>query len=173
MLLAAYMVCGFGLASIYAISWLKGRRDRRPRLGLIIPFTIAAIATPIQIFVGDVAARGVADHQPAKFAGFECIQETGPNQTEWIMGICTDDGVKFGIPLPGVDSLLVGFSTGHRIGQRNPELADPGATDSRGRAPPATTLLHLAFDTMVGIGFTLLGLASWFAWSMWRRQEAA
>jgi cytochrome d ubiquinol oxidase subunit I len=37
--------------------------------------------------------------------------------------------------------------------------------------PPATTLLHLAFDTMVGIGFALLGLAAWFGWSMWRRKK--
>ncbi len=178
MLLAAYMVCGFGLASIYAIRWMRGRRDRRTRLGFIIPFAIAAIATPVQIFVGDVAARGVADHQPAKFAAFECIQETGSNQTEWLGGICTDDGVKWGIPMPGVDSLLVGFSTdtvvtGFEPNADNPELAGvSGATsippDER---PPATTMLHLAFDVMVGIGFALLGLAAWFGWSLWRRKK--
>ena len=77
MLLGAYLVVGFGLASIYAFGMLKGRRERRHRLGLIIPLTVAAILTPVQIFVGDVAARGVADHQPAKFAAFECVEETG------------------------------------------------------------------------------------------------
>ena len=89
MILAAYMVAGFLVASIYAVGMLRGRRDRLHRLGLLIPLTVACIATPIQIFVGDTAARAVADHQPAKFAGFECIQETGPNQTEYIGGICT------------------------------------------------------------------------------------
>ena len=71
MLLAAYMVVGFGLASMYAVAMLRdpAKRDRRHRLGLLIPLTVAAIVAPIQIFVGDVAARGVADHQPAKFAG--------------------------------------------------------------------------------------------------------
>ncbi len=177
MLLAAYMVCGFGLASIYAVGWLRGRRDRRHRVGFAIPFAIAAIATPIQIFVGDVAARGVADHQPAKFAAFECINETGPNQTEWLGGICTDEGVKYGIGVPGLDSLLVGFSTdtvvtGFEPNAEDPTLAGPsGATsippDER---PPATTLLHLAFDVMVGIGFGLLALAGWFGWSAWRRR---
>ena len=77
MILAAYMVTGFLVASIYAVGMLKGRRDRLHRLGLLIPLTIACIATPIQLFVGDTAAREVADHQPAKFAGMECIQETG------------------------------------------------------------------------------------------------
>lgn len=163
MLLAAYMVAGFGVASIYAISWLKGKRDRRTRLGFIIPFTIAAIATPVQLFVGDVAARGVYDHQPAKFAGFECIYETGPNQTEWIGGICTDDGVKYGIPLPGVDSLLAGFSTDTVVTGFN-DIPDD-------EQPPAPTLLHLSFDVMVGIGTGLFLLAAWFGWSMWRRKK--
>jgi cytochrome d ubiquinol oxidase subunit I len=163
MLLAAYMVAGFGLASIYAVAWLRGRRDRRTRLAFVIPFAIAAIATPIQIFVGDTAARGVADHQPAKFAGFECIEETGPNQTEWIGGICTDDGVKYGIGIPGLDSLLVGFSTDTVVTGLN-DIPDD-------EEPPAKTLLHLSFDTMVGIGTALLLLAAWFGWSMWRRKK--
>ena len=56
MILAAYMVAGFLVASIYAVGMLKGRRDRLHRLGLLIPLTIACIATPIQLFVGDTAA---------------------------------------------------------------------------------------------------------------------
>ncbi len=178
MLLAAYMVCGFGLASIYAISWLRGKRSRRTKVAFAIPFAIAAIATPIQIFVGDVAARGVADHQPAKFAAFECIQETGPDQTEYLGGICTDDGVEGGLGIPGLDSLLVGFSTsqvvtGFEANAENPGLAGPSGVSSvpPDERPPATTLLHLSFDTMVGIGFGLLGLAAWFGWSAWRRKK--
>ncbi|MFI5027172.1 MAG: cytochrome ubiquinol oxidase subunit I, partial [Solirubrobacterales bacterium] len=56
MILAAYMVAGFLGASIYAVGMLRGRRDRLHRLGLLIPLTVALIATPIQIFVGDTAA---------------------------------------------------------------------------------------------------------------------
>src|SRR5215813_1882177 len=115
MILAAYMVTGFLVASIYAVGMLKGRRDRLHRLGLIIPLTIACIATPIQLFVGDTAAREVADHQPAKFAGMECIQKTGTHQTEYIGGVCTSDGVKGAIGIPGLDSLLVGFSTDTKV----------------------------------------------------------
>ena len=110
MILAAYMVVGFLVASIYAVGMLRGRRDRLHRLGLLIPLTVACIATPVQLFVGDTAARAVADHQPAKFAGFECIQETGPDQTEYLGGVCTDNGVKGAIGIPGLDSFLVGFS---------------------------------------------------------------
>jgi len=166
MLLAAYMVVGFGLASLYAISMLRDpakRTSRRHRLGLLIPLTVGAILTPIQLYVGDVAARGVADHQPAKFAGFECIQETGPNQTEWIGGICTDDGVKFGIGIPGLDSFLVGFSTDTVVTGLNDIPED--------ERPPSNTLLHLAFDAMVGIGTGLLALGAWFGIAWWRRKD--
>src|ERR687893_2115935 len=94
---------------------LKGRRDRLHRLGLLIPLTIACIATPVQLFVGDTAAREVADHQPAKFAAMECVQETGTNQAEYIGGICTEDGVKGAIRIPGLNSFLVGWSTDTKV----------------------------------------------------------
>ena len=66
---------------------LKGRRDRYHQLGFAIPFTIAAIVTPIQMFVGDTAARAIAEDQPAKFAAMEYVTETGHDQPEWIGGI--------------------------------------------------------------------------------------
>ena len=163
MILAAYMVVGFMVASIYAVGMLKGRRDRLHRLGLLIPLTIGCIATPIQLFVGDTAAREIADHQPAKFAGMECIQETGPNQTEWVGGICTDDGVKWGIGIPDLDSYLVGFSADTVV----TGLEDI-PVDER---PPANTLLHLAFDTMVGVGTGLMLLAVWLAIVWWKRRD--
>jgi cytochrome d ubiquinol oxidase subunit I len=163
MVLAAYMVVGFLVASIYAVGMLKGRRDRLHTLGLIIPLTIACIATPVQLFVGDTAARGVADHQPAKFAAMECIQKTGDDQTEYLGGVCTEDGVKGAIGIPGLDSFLVGFSTHTEVTGLN-EIPDD-------EEPPAHTMLHLAFDTMVGIGTALLGLGAWFAFVWWKRRD--
>jgi cytochrome d ubiquinol oxidase subunit I len=163
MILAAYMVVGFLVASIYAVGMLKGRRDRLHRLGLLIPLTIGLIATPIQLFVGDTAARAVADHQPAKFAGIECIQQSGDHQTEYVGGICTANGVKFAIPIPDLDSFLVGFSADTDVTGLNDIPKD--------ERPPANTLLHLAFDTMVGIGSALLLLGLWLAWSWWKKRE--
>ena len=75
MILAAYLVTGFLVASVYAVGMLRGRRDRHHRLGLLIPLTVAAIATPIQFAVGDTAARAIADDQPIKFAAMECVQD--------------------------------------------------------------------------------------------------
>jgi cytochrome bd-type quinol oxidase subunit 1 len=51
MILAAYLVTGFLIASVYAVGMLRGRRDRHHRLGLLIPLTVASILTPIQFAV--------------------------------------------------------------------------------------------------------------------------
>jgi cytochrome d ubiquinol oxidase subunit I len=163
MILAAYMVVGFLVASIYAVGMLKGRRDRLHRLGLIIPLTIACIATPLQLLVGDTAAREVAKDQPAKFAAMECIQDTGGHQTEYIGGICTADGVKFAIPIPELDSLLVGFSPDTKVTGLN-SIPD----DER---PPVNTLLHLAFDLMVGVGSALMLLALSLLYSWYKKRD--
>ena len=143
MILAAYIVVGFLVASIYATGMLKGRRDRLHRLGLLIPLTIGLIAAPLQFLVGDTAARAVAENQPAKFAGMECIQKTGGHQTEYVGGICTSSGVKAAIPIPDLDSFLVGFSADTKVTGLN-------SIPPQNR-PPANTLLHLSFDAMIGI----------------------
>src|SRR4051795_10102423 len=153
MILAAYLVTGFLVASIYAVGMLRGRRDRYHRLGLLIPLTVACIATPIQFAVGDTAARAIADDQPVKFAAMECNQTTHRQVTEYIFGICTDDGVKGGLGIPGFDSFLVGFSTDTKV-----TGLDTVPADDR---PPANTMLHWAFDVMVGICTLLMGLGLW------------
>ena len=163
MILAAYMVAGFLVASVYAVGMLRGRRDRYHRLGFVIPFTVAAIATPIQLFVGDTAARAIAEDQPAKFAAMEYVTETGPNQPEYVGGFFIDGEVKGAIKIPDLDSILVGFS---------PDTVVTGLDQiPDDEEPPAPTLLHLAFDAMVGIGTGLFLLAVWFAIAWWRRRD--
>jgi cytochrome bd ubiquinol oxidase subunit I len=163
MILAAYLVTGFLVASIYAVGMLRGRRDRVHRLGLLIPLTVACIATPIQFVVGDTAARAIAKDQPVKFAAMECVQQTSTHVTEYIYGRCTSDGVKGGIGIPGFDSFLVGFSTSTQV-----TGLDSVSPDDR---PPANTMLHWAFDTMVGICTVLSALGAWFGFVWWRRRD--
>jgi cytochrome d ubiquinol oxidase subunit I len=163
MILAAYLVTGFLVASVYAVGMLRGRRDRHHRLGLLIPLTIAVIVTPIQFLVGDTAARSIAKDQPVKFAAMECVQETSTHVTEYIGGRCTSEGVKGGIGIPGLDSWLVGFSTDTEV-----IGLDSVPPDDR---PPANTLLHWAFDAMVGICSALILLGLWLGIAWWRRRD--
>jgi cytochrome d ubiquinol oxidase subunit I len=163
MILAAYLVTGFLVASVYAVGMLRGRRDRHHRLGLLIPLTVAAIATPIQFAVGDTAARAIAHDQPIKFAAMECVQHTDTHVTEYILGRCTSSGIKGGIGIPGFDSFLVGFSTDTKV-----TGLDTVPPSDR---PPLNTMLHWAFDAMVGICTLLIGLGLWLGWAWWRRRD--
>src|SRR6478672_11405752 len=163
MILAAYLVTGFLVASVYAVGMLRGRRDRYHRLGLLIPLTVACIVTPIQFAVGDTAARAIAEDQPIKFAGMECVQQTSTDVTEYIYGRCTSSGVKGGIGIPGFDSFLVGFSTDTKV-----TGLDTVPPQDR---PPANTMLHWAFDTMVGICTALIALGAWFGFVWWRKRD--
>jgi cytochrome bd ubiquinol oxidase subunit I len=163
MILAAYLVTGFIVASVYAVGMLRGRRDRIHRLGLLIPLTVACIATPIQFAVGDTAARAIAEDQPVKFAAMECVQKTSTHVTEYIYGRCTSTGVKGGIGIPGFDSFLVGWSTSTQV-----TGLDTVPPDDR---PPADTMLHWAFDTMVGICTMLIALGAWLALGWWRKRD--
>ena len=76
MVIAAYVVGGFLVASVYAVGMLRGRRDRYHRLGFLIPFSVAAVAIPLQMAVGDSLARWVYNNQPTKFAAIELVPET-------------------------------------------------------------------------------------------------
>jgi len=163
MILAAYLVTGFIVASIYAVGMLRGRRDRYHRLGLLIPLTVACIATPIQFVVGDTAARAIASDQPIKFAAMECVQTTHADVTEYIYGRCTSSGIKGGLGIPGFDSVLVGGSTSTVVAGLDTVPAN--------KRPPLNTLLHWAFDTMVGICTMLILLGLWFGFVWWRKRD--
>jgi cytochrome d ubiquinol oxidase subunit I len=156
MILAAYMVAGFGFAGVYAVGLLRGRRDRYHRLGFLIPFTIAGIATPLQVGVGDFAARAVAVQQPVKFAAMELVPHTSRGVTEWIGGIWWNGQVYFGVGVPKLDSILVGFDPGEKV-------IGWDSVPSQQR-PPLSSLIHLSFDVMVAVGITLMAFAAWQAW---------
>jgi cytochrome d ubiquinol oxidase subunit I len=76
MYIAGYIVTGFIMAGVYAAGRLRGRWGRYERVALIVPLTIAALASPVQVLVGDWAARTVAEKQPIKLAAIEGLYDT-------------------------------------------------------------------------------------------------
>jgi cytochrome d ubiquinol oxidase subunit I len=153
MILAAFMVTGFLVASVYAVGTLRGRRDRYHRVGLLLPMIVAAILTPAQIVVGDIAAREVAQNQPIKLAAMEGLAQTTAGAGEHIGGLFYDGSLHFALVIPH----MLAFLADGNVNATVPGL-DSVPPDDR---PEAVALIHLAFDTMVGIGFLLLGLGLW------------
>ena len=142
MILAAYLVTGFLVASVYAVGMLRGRRDRYHRLGLLIPLTVACIVTPIQFAVGDTAARD--RRGPADQVRGDGVRADDSHARDRVHLRPLHAGRRQGRARhPGFDSFLVGWST-------DTEVIGLDTVPPEDR-PPANTMLHWAFDTMVGI----------------------
>lgn len=162
MILAAFMVTGFVIASVYAVALPRGRRDRYHRLGFLIPFTAAAIITPVQIAAGDYAARFLATNQPTKLAAIEGVYHTGSHIPLTVAGIPVGGQLRYGLEIPDGLSLLVGYS---------PNTVITGLDQVPVANRPPVGVVHLSFDIMVGIGVALLLLGSWLGLSWWRRRD--
>jgi cytochrome d ubiquinol oxidase subunit I len=168
MVVAAYVVGGFMIASVYAVGMLRGRRDRYHRLGFIIPFTVASVAIFVQMGVGDSLARWVYNNQPAKFAAIELVPETSSDVPETLLGHLNDDGtVTGGIALPGVASILSdpGDGTSTVVQGRDAFPADTEPTIRQANT------VHLAWDVMIGFGTLLCLLALWYGASWIFRRD--
>jgi cytochrome bd ubiquinol oxidase subunit I len=148
MYVAAYIVVGFLVAGAYAFGRLRGRWGRYERTALAIPLTIAALAAPVQILIGDWNGREVAQDQPTKLAAIEGLPDTKSGAPLHLLGWYTDDQVKYGIAIPKLLSFLA--------------FHDPNATvQGLDAVPendrPPVNVVRVAFQTMVGIG-TLLAM---------------
>jgi cytochrome d ubiquinol oxidase subunit I len=162
MLLAAFIVAGFLVASVYAVAMLRGRRDRYHRLGFLLPFTLAAALTPVQIGVGDWAAHFVATNQPAKLAAMEGVFQTARGVPLHVGGIERDGELRYAVEIPFGLSLLAHWDP-------HAEIKGLDQVPPADRAP--VTVVHLAFQTMVAAGLALLGLGAWFGLAWWRRRD--
>jgi cytochrome bd ubiquinol oxidase subunit I len=168
MVVAAYLVGGFLIASVYAAGMLRGRRDRYHQLAFVIAFTVGAIATPVQMGVGDGLARWVYANQPVKFAAIELVPTTSSDVPETLLGHLTPQGtVSGGIPIPGLASWLSDPSTGKATVVQGLDSVPPDARPTVRQ----TNIVHLAWDVMVGLGTLLFLLALWYgvSWLFRRR----
>jgi cytochrome d ubiquinol oxidase subunit I len=166
MYIAGYMVAGFLTASVYAWALLRGRNSRYNRVALVIPLTVAALASPIQIVVGDWAAREVAKAQPAKLAALEGLQTTQTGAPEHLLGWYDGHGVEYGIKIPKLLSLLAFHDPNAKV-----KGLDSVPIDDR----PPVNVVRFSFQTMVGIGtgLALLGVIFVGAWLRLRRLPAS
>jgi cytochrome d ubiquinol oxidase subunit I len=161
MYVGAYMVTGFILAGAYAIQRLRGRWGRYERIAFTVPFTFAAIASPLQVIVGDWVARDIATEQPTKLAAIEGLAKTTKGASEHLLGWYTASGVKFGIDIPHLLSLLAFHSWNAKV-----QGLDAVPVAYR----PPVNITRYSFQAMVGIGTGLAVLAVWFMWVRYRKR---
>jgi cytochrome d ubiquinol oxidase subunit I len=149
MYIAAYLVTGFVLAGVYAAARLRGRWTRYERTAIALPLMIAAIAAPVQILVGDWAARTISATQPTKLAAIEGLAETTDGAPLHVLGWYDDGDVRLGVRIPDALSALAFHDPGARV-----QGLDAVAPADR----PPVNVVRIAFQTMVGIGTLLAAL---------------
>ena len=164
MYLAGYVVAGFIVAGVYAVAWLRGRRDLYHRTGLIVSLAFACLAAPAQVIVGDWAARQVTESQPVKLAAFEGLYRTRSGAPITIGGWYDEKSgeVKYGIQIPKGLSLL---------SHHDPNATVTGLETVPPQDRPPVNVVRFSFQTMVGIGsaLALLGAVFLLTWLRHRR----
>ncbi|HEY1350415.1 MAG TPA: cytochrome ubiquinol oxidase subunit I [Ktedonobacteraceae bacterium] len=165
MLLACFVVTSLVLAGISAIALLRGKRGDYYRKGLLLAMSIAVLCTPLQILSGDLNARFLARAQPVKFAALEgdFHTESGPPLRIGGLADAQTGQVYYALEIPHGESLLLYLNLNGRV----------RGLDAFARQdwPDAISVVHLAFDTMVGCGLFALLVALLFWLLFWRRRE--
>lgn len=162
MILGAFIVAGCLVATPHAWALLRGRGTRYHRVGLALALTVAMIAVPVQLVVGDWAARHVAAKQPTKLAAIEGVTHTTKGAALHIGGIYVDGEVKGALRIPDLLSLLA-YDDPHATVQGLDAVA---AADR-----PPVNVVRTSFQLMVAIGFALLALGAWLGIAWKRRRQ--
>lgn len=164
MLVAALMCTGGAVAAVYAVGMLRGRRDAYHRRGFAVGLVTVLAAAPLQLVIGDLAARVVEKYQPAKLAAMEALTKTRAHAPLTLGGVYdpATGKTRFGIELPGMLSFLTKFDTNATV---------RGLDVVPAKQQPATPVVHLAFDTMVGLGTGIIALAALAAVVAWRNRR--
>jgi cytochrome bd ubiquinol oxidase subunit I len=162
MYIAGYIVAGFVVAAAYAFGRLRGRWGRYERIALAIPLTIAALASPVQVLVGDWTARDVATYQPIKLAALEGLARTTRGAAEHLGGWYVAGQIKYGLAIPRLLSLLAYHNPNARVeGLYAVPLVDR----------PPVNVVRVSFQLMVGIGTLLALLGLFYLVVRWRRGD--
>lgn len=166
MILACFVATGFGVAAVYAVGMLRGKRDDYHLKGLLLGVALGAAAIPLQIFTGDLNARSISDTQPAKYATIEGIMRSGQGLPLYIGGIPDPHTgqTRWAIEIPHGECLLSDFDL----------YCNSRGLDSFPSSdwPQFPAMVHLAFDAMVACGLFIFLVAVVF-WILYLKRKGA
>ncbi len=161
MILAAFAATGLLVAGIHAWMLLRhpGKLFHRRALSLaLIMGAVPALAQPVS---GDLLAKAVAEHQPAKLAAMEALFHTEDGAAFRIGGLPEESTgeVPYAINVPyGLSVLLYG----------DPLARVTGLDQIPRENWPPVAIVHIAFQIMVGCGLLMAAVVLWSGWRWWR-----
>jgi cytochrome bd ubiquinol oxidase subunit I len=160
MLLAAFAATGFLVAGIHAFLLLRHPMNRFHRHALVLALVVGGIPALLQPLSGDLIARAVADHQPAKLAAMEALffTETGADFVLFGLPDASTQTVDYAVVIPNALSLLL---------RGDPNAVVPGLDQIPRQDWPPVAVTHVAFQLMVICGLIMAGVTLWAGWR-WR-----
>ena len=166
MTVAAYAATGLGVAGIHAALILRGRTALFHRHALTVALMIGVPAAILQPLTGDLSARFVAQHQPAKLAAMEGLFRTQAGAPLAIGGWPDTDAreLRYAIEAPRGLSLLA---------HHDPNATVEGLEEIPREDWPNVPAVHLSFQVMVALGTYMAAVAALVAWLVWRRRDVA
>lgn len=153
-LLASGLTAAFLIAGVSAYRIVRGDAKKAPRLALKTAVFVAAILTPLQIFVGDLHGLNTLEHQPQKVAAMEGVWDTQTAVPLLLFAVPDEENRTnhFEIAIPKVTSIIL---------THDPDGEVQGLNDFVGEHPPVAPVFY-AFRIMVGLGMLML-LIAWFS----------
>ena len=154
---AAFLVAGTSASRI--LRKLHGPGTERV---LKVGVLVAAVAAPLQVFLGDQHGLNTLEHQPAKIAALEAVWHTerGAPFTVIALPDAAEQRNRFALELPKLGSLILT----HRLD------GEVRGLDEFPNAHPPVLPLFIAFRVMAGLGFLMVGVAWWAAFAVMRKR---
>ncbi|ESQ88206.1 cytochrome D ubiquinol oxidase subunit I [Asticcacaulis sp. AC460] len=160
--LAAFLTTAFAVGGVGAWHLLRDRDSRTAQIMFSMAMWMAALVTPVQIFVGDMHGLNTLEHQPAKIAAMEGHYETHKGAPLILFGVPDDaaEKTRYAVEVPKLGSLILAH---------DPDAEIKGLKAWPKADRPKSAIVFWAFRIMVGLGLLMLCVGMWSLWARWRK----
>ncbi len=163
-LLASALTASFLIAGLSAWQLLRGTANGGTHRALRSAVVAAALAIPVQIFVGDLHGLNTLEHQPAKIAAIEGVWHTEKGVALTLLGWPNEKEQRtdYAVQVPKLASLILAHDAD----------AELKGLDQFPDAHPPVAPVFWSFRVMVGMGLAMLAVSWSCASTLWRRRAA-
>lgn len=108
-LLASALTASFLIAGISAYQVLRNAKHQAAKMGLKVAVSVATLAIPVQILVGDLHGLNTLEHQPAKIAAMEGVWQTERGAPLLLFALPNEEtrSNDFALGIPNLASLIL------------------------------------------------------------------